>query len=161
MSIKQSLCATFWLQMQITTSSSASASTAAAGKAWELCKKTKKQKIKIWKKNIFYIAANVKLRQCLFVCSASVWLMWCVCVCMCMCMCACVRPLPRLPLSCALFWHQVDKTFHSQPKMRNHNVNKRDVNRVRGRKKEWAKQADPPASPSPTSPSTALFSAAF
>lgn len=154
MSIKQSLCATFWLQMQITTSPSASASTAAAANAWELCKKTKTKNKNLRKKKLFDIAA--KLRQCLFVCSASVWLMWCVCV------CVCVRPLPRLSLSCALFWHQVDKTFHSQPKMRNHNANKRDVNRVRGRKKEWAEQADPPPSPSlPSSPPTTLFPAAF
>lgn len=115
--------------MQITTSPSASAATAAAAKAWELSEKKNKNK-NLRKKKLFDIAA--KLRQCLFVCSASVWRMWCACVCRCVCECVCVQPVPRLPLSCALFWHQVDKTFHSQPKMRNHNPNKRDVKRVGG-----------------------------
>lgn len=53
----------------------------------------------------------------------------------------CLQPTVRSPPNratpaikhSALFWQQVDKTFHSQPKMRNHNANKREGEEVRER----------------------------
>lgn len=56
----------------------------------------------------------------------------------------CLQPTVRSPPNratpaikhSALFWQQVDKTFHSQPKMRNHNANKREGVGERERERE-------------------------
>lgn len=47
------------------------------------------------------------------------------------------RATPAIKHS-VLFWQQVDKTFHSQPKMRNHNANKREGEGEKKRERERA-----------------------